>query len=191
MAKRMPVKPRTGVRDAYASKGVQRFYEEHAADYRNPHERQVRALLAANHRRFDGSTVLDLACGSGEVTRVLEELGYKDIVGVDPYTCGLYEARTHHSCIPLSFDDIIIGRLTGRFSVIICSFAMHLVEDSKLPKLVERLLEHTETIVIITPHKRPALGRYGLALVHEDAALTDREKRVFLRVYVAGNSEKK
>lgn len=181
MAKRAPA--RTGIRDAYAREGVEGFYERHAAEYRNPHEAQVRRLVARNHRNFDCSSVLDLACGGGEVTRVLHELGYKDILGVDPYTCALYEQKTHHSCLSLSFDDIIKGKLKGEFSVIICSFALHLVEASKLPVLVQRLLEHTSTIVIITPHKRPALEKHGLELVHEDAVLTDREKKVFLKVY--------
>ena len=35
--------------------------------------------------------ILDLACGSGEITLVLQQIGYKNIEGVDPYTHNKYE----------------------------------------------------------------------------------------------------
>jgi hypothetical protein len=181
--KRVPVKPRVGVRDKYAEQGVKRYYEQHGHEYKNPHEMQIRELLKRNHKRFDCSKALDLACGNGEVSKVLKELGYGGFLGVDPYTCASYETNTGASCVPYNFDDILKGKLTGRFSSIICSYGLHLVEESKLPKLIVELLKHSDTIVIITPHKRPELEKYGLSKVYEDFALLEKGKRVRMKVY--------
>lgn len=181
--KRVPVKPRSGVRDAYARMGVRRYYEEHAADYVNPHEQQVAELLRRNHEGFDCSHVLDLACGNGEVTAVLLRLGYRNIVGCDPYTCKSYIERTGCECLLWSFDDILKGKLQGRFSSIICSYGLHLVVESKLPVLVQQLKRLSDTIVIITPHKRPELEKHGLRKVFEDAVETEKGKKVRMKIY--------
>jgi hypothetical protein len=181
--KRIAVKPRTGVRDAYARMGVRKFYEKNAASYKNPHEPQIAALIKRNHMRFDCSSVLDLACGNGEVSSVLLSLGYKHIMGMDPYTCENYMHRTTLLCHSLSFDDIMQGKLEGRFSVIICSYGLHLLEPSKLHGLVQQLLLHTATIVIITPHKRPELEKYGMQKIFEDAVETEKGKKVRLKIY--------
>jgi SAM-dependent methyltransferase len=183
MARKLSVTPRAGVRDAYATIGVQRFYEDHAADYRNPHEQQVREIVRRNHQRFDCTRVLDLACGGGEVTRALQELGYTDFLGVDPHTCALYGQKSGSPCLAYSFDDILRGKLRGSYSVIICSFGLHLIEESKLPLLVQQLLLLSDTIAIITPHKRPELEKYGVRKVHEDFVLTAKGKKVKLKVY--------
>jgi 2-polyprenyl-3-methyl-5-hydroxy-6-metoxy-1,4-benzoquinol methylase len=181
--KRVAVKPRVGVRDAYARLGVKNYYERHAAAYVNPHALQVVELIKRNHDRFDCRAVLDLACGNGEVTSALLSLGYKNVIGIDPYTHTNYVARTQCVCYPLSFDDILQGKLQGNFSAIICSYGLHLVEESKLPALVHQLLVHTTTLVIITPHKRPELEKYGLQKVFEDAVLTEKGKKVRLKIY--------
>ena len=52
--------------------------------------------------------------------------------------------------------------------------------------VVSQLLELTDTIVILTPHKRPELeGVCGLRKAEELSALTERGKAVRLKVYRA------
>ena len=55
--------------------------------------------------------VLDLACGSGEVTLVLNSLGVINVDGMDPYTVKAYEKRTKGRCMSTSFEDIVEGAL--------------------------------------------------------------------------------
>ena len=82
------------------------------------------------------------------------------------------------------FSDVIQGKLTGDFSSVICSFAMHLCPQDELFLLSYYLLEISPQIVIITPHKRPALEKLdGVELDFEDFVLTKRAKKVRLKAY--------
>ena len=147
------------IRPAYEEHGVTGFYKQFGSSYRNPHETIIQSLLkkVTLEWQLDLSNVLDLACGSGEATLVLQELGAK-ISGIDPYTFEAYVERTKLEAEQFSFDDIANGILEGRnYSLIVCSFALHLVEGSKLPMLMFQLAQITDTLVILTPHKRPQI----------------------------------
>ena len=74
--------------------------------------------------------------------------------------------------------------MTGNFSAVICSFAMHLCPQDQLFLLSYYLFETAPQIVIITPHKRPALETLeGVEMEFEDSVLTKREKKVRLKAY--------
>jgi 2-polyprenyl-3-methyl-5-hydroxy-6-metoxy-1,4-benzoquinol methylase len=175
-----------GIRDEYQEEGVENYYLQHGSDYENPHFDQVRQLLMQNEERIDYSQVLDLSCGSGEVSLVLKELGYADTQASDPYTQEAYTARLGKSCQPWSFEDIVKGCLEDQYSSIICSFAMHLCAEDLLFPLVYQLFQHTARVVVITPHKRPELEKLeGVSLAFDDFALTSKGKKVRLKAYQA------
>jgi SAM-dependent methyltransferase len=172
------------IRNEYAALGVENYYQQHADDYQNPHFEQIKILLERNQYQSDYSHVLDFCCGGGEVTNILQTLGFEQTVGCDPFTYGLYEKKIQKTCLQYSFDDVIRGKLVDNYTTIICSFAMHLCEEKKLYALVNQLFRHTENIVILTPHKRPALENWAaFELFLEDFALTERGKKVFLKSY--------
>ena len=126
------------IRTAYEQYGVRGFYERFGATYRNPHEQAVVAALGQAVARWSIrlDRVLDLACGSGEATLALRALGAARIEGIDPYTYAAYDARTGGTAERLTFEQIAAGALAGRqYSAIVCSFALHLVEPSRLPAL--------------------------------------------------------
>jgi SAM-dependent methyltransferase len=148
------------IRKEYERHGVKDFYEEHGGDYRNPHEAAIRVALHEGLSRWqvDLSRVLDLACGSGEVTLVLQGLGCTSIDGIDPYTGEAYRARTGRMAETFTFEQIAEGALEGRrYSLIVCSYALHLLPISRLPVLVYQLSRIAPTLIILTPHKRPQL----------------------------------
>lgn len=150
------------IRGEYERLGPKEYYRRHGASYRNPHEHAiVRGLRMAGERWSpDLSHVLDLACGSGEVTLALRSLGAARVTGVDPYTHEAYERRTGQRAERLSFDDIAGGALIDRrFSLIVCSFALHLCEESRLPRVAMQLAMIAPAMWIVTPHKRPRLQR--------------------------------
>lgn len=158
--KRQPGHKTDSVRNSYEQLGVRGFYERCGDEYRNPHEPAIRALLrrALPAWELDLRKVLDLACGSGEITLALRELGASDIDGIDPFTGAAYLQRTGAQAEPYTFEQIAGGVLIGRaYSLIVCSFALHLVEESRLPALATQLALIAETLVVITPHKRPQL----------------------------------
>lgn len=143
---------------AYEALGVEGYYRQNGATYRNPHEDAVADVLrlAAQTWPLDLSHVLDLACGSGEATLVLRSLGANRVDGIDPFTGHAYLARTGQVAEAMRFEDIALGSLAGRhWSTVVCSFALHLVDASWLPGVCRNLADVTDTLVVITPHKRP------------------------------------
>jgi SAM-dependent methyltransferase len=161
----------TAIRRQYERHGTESFYRRFGKDYRNPHEPIVREIVEACVRKWelDLGGVLDLACGSGEVTLALEQLGCRDIDGIDPYTHDAYFRRTGRKAEALSFSDIAAGVLAGRrYSVVFCSFALHLVPPSRLPRIAWELARVSDSLVVITPHKRPHIDEaWGWRLADE------------------------
>lgn len=148
------------IRAGYEEYGVTDFYTQFGDEYRNPHEAIIRQLIQLSIQQWslDCQQVLDLACGSGEVTLALQDLGYMNVSGIDPYTVQAYLQRTGNSAEPYSFEQITEGVLADRYySTIFCSFALHLVNTSRLPLLAYQLSLIAKSLVIITPHKRPSL----------------------------------
>jgi len=119
--------------------------------------------------RLDLAHVLDLACGSGEVTLALRELEAGAIDGLDPYTGAAYQARTGQPAEAISFEAIASGILEGRrYSLVVCSYALHLLAPSRLPRLAYQLSRVAGALLVLTPHKRPSLRpEWGWALTGE------------------------
>jgi hypothetical protein len=148
------------IRARYEAHGADAYYRDHAADYANPHEPEIRQAigLAVERWRPDLSHVLDLAAGSGEATLALRELGAGNIDGCDPYLFEQYERRVGRPAERFSFEDVAAGALAGRTcSLIVCSFALHLVDASRLPGVCFQLSQISPALLILTPHKRPAI----------------------------------
>jgi hypothetical protein len=148
------------IRHEYQSRGVGGFYLESGRDYRNPHEEAIRRSLeiAVRDWPLDLSHVLDLAAGSGEATLALRALGVKKIDAIDPFTHEAYRARTGQTARQITFEQIADGVLEAEhYSLIVCSFALHLLEESRLPRVVYQLSRISPAMLILTPHKRPNL----------------------------------
>lgn len=170
------------IRNHYAQQGVVAYYQKHGPSYRNPHEDIIRALLRTIVPRWqpDLSQVLDLAAGSGEATLVLRELGATHIDAIDPYTHAAYVSRTGKPCERYTFEEIAQGVLKGRcYSLVVCSFAMHLVTASWLPALCVQLRQIAAQLLILTPHKRPEIKTTWGWTLHEEVL----QQRVRARLY--------
>ena len=172
------------IRNQYEEHGVEGYYSQFGADYRNPHEPVIHDVLQEAVRRWQLNLnhVLDLACGSGEVTLMLREFGCQQIDGVDPHTGEAYLARTGRQAEAISFEQIAAGALAGRsYSLILCSFAMHLIDESWLPGVLAQLGLIAECLLILTPHKRPEIkAAWGWAL--EDEFVMERVRaRLYLK----------
>ncbi|HEU5102985.1 MAG TPA: class I SAM-dependent methyltransferase [Roseiflexaceae bacterium] len=152
----------SAIRAGYEQYGVEGFYQRFGDTYRNPHERAIRAALRAAVERWalPPGRVLDLACGSGEVTLALRQLVGPaiEVDGIDPYTYQAYAERSGQIAERYTFEQIAAGALVGRsYGTIVCSFAMHLVALSRLPALATQLSQIGEALLLLTPHKRPQL----------------------------------
>ncbi len=161
----------TAIRKSYEKYGVQTFYQNFGNSYRNPHEATIFKVIKAVHSRYqpDFAKVLDLACGSGEVTLALKALGYTDVDGVEPYTFNAYFERTGKRAKLYHFEEIEQGILSDKFyTTIVCSFALHLAAPSRLPTLSYQLSRIASSLLVITPHKKPYLKEeWGWTLLNE------------------------
>ncbi len=172
------------IRQQYVEHGVENFYREQGASYRNPHFEQLEQLIAQNRHRLDYSNVLDFCCGSGEISLIIKQLGFEVGMATDPFTTEAYWNNTQKVALPLSFEDVMKGELSGNFSCVICSFALHLCPQNQLFPLVWQLFSLSPQLVVLTPHKRPALEIFdSVELSFEDFALTLRGKKVYLKCY--------
>lgn len=141
------------IRDKYSEVGVEEYYIQNSDSYRNPHEEIVREIVnEANRRGLIGNSVMDLCCGSGEISLLMEE---KLVIGVDPYTSQAYSARTGKDCLEYSFKDIAEGKLKVSCETIICSFALHLCPVSLLHSVLWNLKDCAKNLIIISPNKKP------------------------------------
>jgi SAM-dependent methyltransferase len=170
------------IRAQYEKHGARDFYSRSGPDYRNPHEPQLRRCieLAVKTWRPNLFQVLDLAAGSGEATLVLRDLGATRVDGIDPYTADAYLARTGNAAERFTFEDVAAGALAGRYySLIVCSFALHLCESSRLPSVCQQLSLVGDALLVVTPHKRPLIKpEWGWAMVGEQVV-----ERVRARMY--------
>lgn len=173
------------MRKNYDEYGVEGFYQRVAAEYRNPHFEQVRKLTLAGMADIDNIDqqktyrVLDFACGSGEAG--ISALEWASKVGKtvtltpsDPYTKESFNARCqtlfpHEQSVEFkewSFDDIADGALDENYDLLIVSFALHLLDESKLPAILTQFALKCKYMLIITPHKRPPINEnYGFRLL--------------------------
>lgn len=151
------------IRESYQEQGVQSFYSQYGNNYSNPHEntihKHLKNLIQKEHISGNNS-VLDLCCGSGEVTRFLIGQGINNIEGIDPFTSKIYKNRTKKNCFELNFSEIAQGEMQKKYDIIICSFAMHLCDTSLLPSLLFRLALNSKKLIIISPHKKPDINFY-------------------------------
>jgi hypothetical protein len=147
------------IRDKYQKFGVKNFYAFHGGEYQNPHEEAIRKSMSyiyQNWKDLDFSSVLDLAAGKGEITKILQDLGVRNIEAIDGYLSDEYKKETGKDCKSLKFEDIMKGALYAKsYSLVICSYALHLLDESKLPPFLFSLAESTDNLLIIGPHKRP------------------------------------
>lgn len=155
------------MREQYNAHGVSGYYSKFGTTYRNPHLPCIRRVLLDAKADLlsmcpSPKKVLDLACGSGEGSLALGEVfdTLVDITACDPYTRDSYKKHTGRECLPISFEDVANGAFTDQhFDICVCSFAMHLLGeyDGTLFSTAYQLAMICDTLIILTPHKRPEI----------------------------------
>ena len=179
------------MRKEYGEHGVIGFYEKYGSTYRNKHapeiKRAMRFVLAKFPPDLKHPTtirVLDLACGSGESTIALIEnkaAVLENIDGCDPFTFEAFEEVCGKPAFKWSFEEISEGILDASkgYDLCICSFALHLLDTSKLFGCCYQLALKCKYLLILSPHKRPELKQeMGWNFVFEIV-----EERIHAKLY--------
>lgn len=152
----------SSIHTAYKTLGVEGFYKQE--NYRNPHEAEIRYLLSTWAKEVETGRVLDLGCGDGLVTKILQPLGFL-CEGIDPYLGRLYIENTGLECLPLTFKDLAQGKCQKTWPLVVASFSLHLCEESLLPSLIWNL--GAPRILVVTPHKKPDLSKFASSVEHK------------------------
>lgn len=95
--------------------------------------------------------------------------GVLTVSGMDPYTENAYRSRTGKDAGNFTFAQISNGDVsTSSYSLIVCSFAMHLLQASELPLMLLQLAVIAPNLVIISPNKKPVVElAMGWSLLEE------------------------
>ena len=150
----------------YQKYGVEEYYKNFGESYKNPHFQNLAHIFPKLLKEIPidpESEVLDIACGSGEITQLLIKHGHNPtkLRGMDPYTAKNYEKTTGLPCLENSFQDIIKGELTElRFDIVICSYALHLIETDELFGFLTELATITPRFILISPKKKLSLNHF-------------------------------
>lgn len=149
----------TPIRDNYVNQTVEGYYLSNSHSYVNPHYNIIKENLVSfiEDSNISFFNMLDLCCGSGEVSKILTN---SVNVGCDPYMHTRYINETNNKCYSYNFKDIAIGKLTERFDLIVCSFALHLCEKSLLHNVLYNLSLISDNLIIVSPNKNPIIDKY-------------------------------
>jgi len=183
--KTRPFESISAIRTEYEDMGVEDFYKKKGNEYKNPHLEYIKESIKkiVDSGEVDLSNVLDLAAGTGEVTSVLNDLGYYDIEATDPYLFKEYEDNTGYKCMKYSFQDIQQGKLSDKkYTAVICSYALHLADKSILHDLFWELSMISDYLIIISPNKRPEVSEDSWELIKEFVNVKSK-----IRIYTSKN----
>lgn len=184
--KTRPFESITAIRTEYEDLGVEDFYKKKGSEYVNPHLQYIQESIKTivDLGIVDLSKVLDLGAGTGEVTNILNDLGYYNVVGADLYMCDEYEKNTGYKCMELSFDDIQQGKLQdNKYTTIICSYALHLADKSILHDLLWEMSRISDYLVILSPTKKPEISEDSWELIYSFTKGKSKN-----RIYTSKNS---
>jgi hypothetical protein len=154
------------IRKNYELLGVDDFYKQIGNDYNNPHLPDIKECIIKikeEYKDISLNNVLDLSSGLGEVSNILMELGFINIIGCDPYLYNEYKNKFNKECLNFDFVDIQQGKLNKyKFDTVICSYAMHLADKTILAEMLWNLSLISKNLIILSPNNNPIIKKeYG------------------------------
>ena len=184
--KTRPFESISAIRTEYEDLGVEDFYKKKGNEYKNPHLEDIKKSIKTivDSGRVDLSYILDLAAGTGEVTNILNDLGYYGIEATDPYLFKEYENNTGYKCMKYSFEDIQQGKMNDKkYTTVVCSYALHLADKSILHGVFWELSMISDYLIIISPNKNPIVSEDSWELIY---SFTNGKNKN--RIYISKNS---
>lgn len=97
-------------------------------------------------------SILDIGCGTGNFVKILSELGYKNLIGVDIEKDSILEGRKLNKLQNIfSLDEINLKE--QNFDTVICIYTIEHIEDmKKFLNLLLGVLRAKGILLIVTPN---------------------------------------
>ncbi|OGU31934.1 MAG: hypothetical protein A2X67_10620 [Ignavibacteria bacterium GWA2_55_11] len=121
-------------------------------------EQGARVLLNSCRKAavaFDRSTVLDIGCGTGHFTKVLQQNGVTNYLGIDIVDTLFEELRTRFPCYRFQQHDISAKPLEGTYDVILAMDVLqHITDETKFCYALANIKSHLSPsgVVIISTY---------------------------------------
>lgn len=131
------------IRTRYDIEGIYGTYNGEDP-YINPHMKDILQLV--NDLNLKSLNILDLCAGNGEISNLLKSNNI--VCGNDPYMAEIYKQNTGLECSEYFFKDISMS-FDQKYDAIICSYALHLCEDSYLSNVLYNL--KFKQLIVLSP----------------------------------------
>ncbi len=170
-----------GFKKKYTEKnGSDNYYKEienFDLNYSNPHYNKFQKIIdyiikwlpddiSINVLQNTNYPIIDLAAGSGQITKLLLKYNIENVIGIEPYLHKKYSIETNKQVFQNTFNDIIKGIISfENIPIIFCSYALHLCVN--LDELLEKIKNWTKYLCIITPNGLPLIKDIGWNLEYK------------------------
>lgn len=149
------------IRKIYDSIGINKYYQDFADDYYNPHASDIELCLYEqlealySLKEAMNKDVFDLCCGDGLITDLLEKkYQFRSISGCDFYMKEQYQNKHNNVCYQYSFEDIAYKNIEiPHFDLTIISYAIDLIPKEQLNLFLYKIAEISKNLLIIRPNK--------------------------------------
>lgn len=110
-----------------------------------------KAVLGALN--WKGKSVLDVGCGTGELTAIIARRNASEVLGIDYSLSAIAEAKKLHARDNLLFECRDIKNVSGRFDVIISLGTLeHFDDPLRLLKKFKQMLLPGGSIIVVSPN---------------------------------------
>jgi 2-polyprenyl-3-methyl-5-hydroxy-6-metoxy-1,4-benzoquinol methylase len=111
------------------------------------------ALLLSSKIDDKGARMLDLGCANGGLLRELKNLGFENLVGIDPSSVCVEAARIATKCDVFQYSLFSIPKEIGKFDVVILSHVLeHVLDVGRAIDIIDNLLSDGGCVYLECPN---------------------------------------
>lgn len=156
------------VRNEYQKLGVDNYYSLNGNNYENPHAQFIQLCIKKVWQK-KWKNVIDFACGNGLITKIIKQtFEIEQVQGFDKFLHQRYSVETGEKSYNYSFEDIAnFDKTIPTSDVIICSYAIDLVDKNYLSKLLYAFTQSSSYLVLIRPNNHE-IEHFGWKLIQKE-----------------------
>lgn len=126
-------------------------------DYLLLQPQQIEAFLNFIEKPYESKKILDLGCGTGDLTRKLHSYNFTNIIGADSSKVAISTAKSRNTkdaidYIDIDLESLFSRKLNTKFDVIICKDTLAFItEKDMFYEQVKKCMKDDGVFIIISP----------------------------------------